>query len=228
MKITGLRAAFGVLLLSAAMSHSASATIIHSGTVLNASPSACCGLVAQRLVDQSGLSTGYTSGVTDFDAYLALNPTATGTSTDPNFPAGYFALAGAFVDIDLGASLHLTRLAMWNDHDSQAVNAFHLLVADNIGFAGAVSLGSFNALYGNNNNTHLDYSIGAPHQVFDLNDATGRYVRLVFDTAHLGSLINVGEVAFGVDAVSVPEPGTLALFGFGLAALGFARRRRAG
>jgi hypothetical protein len=227
MQKTGIGALFGVFLLSVAMSDSAFATIIRSGTVLSSTPSACCNLVAERLLDQSGLSVGYTNGVTDFDSYLALNPTATGTSTEPNFPAGYFAGAGAIVDIDLGETLTLTRLAMWNDHDFQGVNAFHLLIADNSSFAGAVALGSFNALFGNNDNVQLDYAIGAPYQVFDLNDATGRYVRVEFDTAHLDVFINVGELAFGIDAESVPEPATLALFGVGLAGLRLARRRKA-
>ncbi|MDM4766620.1 PEP-CTERM sorting domain-containing protein [Pelomonas sp. SE-A7] len=226
MNIKALRAAIAALAL-AGLTAGASAGAIRSGTVIASSASACCGLVASLLVDQSGLSSNYVNGVTDFDTYLASSPTALGSSTWPLFPAGYFAFAGAVVDIDLGASYTLARLAMWNDHDYQGVDAFHLLISDTADFAVSSSLGAFNAMYGNNDNNLLSYDIGTPHQVFDLTDATGRYVRVVFDSAHQDTYINLNEIAFdtGSGENHVPEPASLALVGLGLAGL-VARRRR--
>jgi len=195
----------------------------YTGTVLSATGSSF-GMVAPHLFDESGLSKTYANGVTDFAQYAASGVTHLGSSTTKG--TGYYAAAGATVDIDLGKSLLVGSLALWNDNDAQGVKNFSLAIADNAAFANAVSLGSFVAKFGNNN-TFLSYSKGTAAQVFDLNDAVGRYVRIKFETANSGSNINVGELVFGAQTPrKIPEPDSLALTGLGLLALACRRRSK--
>lgn len=47
------------LVFASVFTPSAMAGVVTSGTVIGASDSACCGLTADKLVDQSGLSFNY-------------------------------------------------------------------------------------------------------------------------------------------------------------------------
>ncbi len=215
----GLLAATGLLLGSPA----SAGVMTYTGTVLSA-PAGSFGLLAPRLFDASGLSAGYTNGVTDFAQYAAAGVTHLGSSTTNG--TGFLAPAGATVDLDLGQNLLVSSLALWNDNDAQGVRNFSLSIADNAAFTNAVSLGSFVAQYGYNN-TLLSYTKGTPAQLFDLNDAVGRYVRIKFERPYSGSNINVGELVFGAQAPQkIPEPDSLALTGLGLLAVATIRRRK--
>lgn len=194
-----------------------------SGTVVNA-PAASLGLVAPRLFDESGLSSRYVNGETDFTQYLNSGVTHFGSSATNG--TGFLGAAGAVIDIDLGKSLMLSHLALWNDNDTQGVKNFSLWAAQNANFSDAVSLGSFVAQYGDKNSL-LAYSKPTKAQLFDLNDAIGRYVRVKFNDAYAGSKVNVGELVFGADEPQqVSAPGSLALTGLGLLAIVSIRRRQ--
>lgn len=212
-------AILGAILFAASVA--ASATVIQSATVVSSTAPAAAGYTAAKLIDQSGLSLSYVSGVTDFDAYAAANPTHYGTSEGN----GYFAAAPASVVFDLGARYTLTKFGLWNDNDFQGVKNFTLEISPNTQFNNPASLGSFVATYGPDN-----YSIPVGLQIFDLADAAGRYVRLTFTNANAGSYVNVGEVIFGAGptvAAAVPEPGIVGLLGLGLLGLAASRRKTA-
>lgn len=220
MKMTciGLLAAAGLLMGAPAIA----GVMTYTGTVLSA-PAGSLGMVAPRLFDESGLSKSYLNGVTDFTQYVTSGVTHLGSSTSNG--TGYFAAAGATVDIDLGQTLQVRSLALWNDNDAQGVKNFSLSIADNAAFTNAVPLGSFVAQFGYNN-SFLTYSKGTAAQLFDLNDAVGRYVRIKFETANSGSNINVGELVFGAEKPQeIPEPDTMALMGLGLLAVACRRHR---
>jgi hypothetical protein len=172
----------------------------------------CCGgsFVVENIVNQSGLSAGYTGGVTDFDAF-----TATATHSSPSNGNGFASNNNGVTTIDFnfdfGETVSLTRFALWNDIDIQAIGAFTLYAATDASFGTLTSLGSFNAAI-------AGFPVAA--QVFDMADATGRYFRLHATAFDPGTnLLNFGEVAFE-GAAAVPAPG-------GLAGIGAARRRRA-
>lgn len=195
----------------------AQAAVVTGGTISSASAALYS---ADNLVNQSGLSSGYVSGVTNFSTYLSGSPTHLGTSTSS--AAGYFALAPAWVIVDLGSSRSVTDMVLWNDNDYQGVNSFSVDVSYDAGFSSFASAGNFNATYGPDG-----YGNPVAAQAFDLADQTGRYVRVNFLSAHQGSYVNVGEIAFGTDAANaVPEPASLALAVMALMAAGAARRRR--
>jgi hypothetical protein len=67
--------------------------------------------------NQAGLSHNYVSGVTDFDAFMALNPTH--TNVFDGFE--WFSNSGttsASVTYDLGSIFTISRLALWNEESS--------------------------------------------------------------------------------------------------------------
>ncbi len=177
-----------------------------------------------NVIDQSGLSSAFTSGVTDFDTYLGSNPTHSFLASDNE----WFAPDGEFlgnIDFDLGAVYDVDRVAIWNE-DATGVSRFELITSLDSTFAASTSFGFFSLT---NNPRDVDYladviSLGAI--------SSARYVRMSLvgfypDEQNVADQASLGEVAFSVAAAGdVPEPASLALGALGLLAAGSLGRRR--
>jgi hypothetical protein len=171
-------------------------------------------------INQSGLSTGYVSGVTDFNSYIAGNPTHTVVFNGNE----WFSNQGsnsASVTYDLGSAMGIDALALWNEEASGigTLNLFSSL--DGVLFT---SLGSFNPT-----NNPLDANYLA--QVFNFGAVDTRYFR--FDMSECPQqpttfdACAIGEVAFRTASVSgVPEPSSWAMMLVGFGAIGYSMRRR--
>lgn len=201
------------------------ATVILSPTAATASSETSGGYGIGNTINQSGLSAGFTSGVTNFDTYLAGNPTHTTTAAGNEWFSAY-GVTSATVTYDLGTAWAIDRLALWNE-ESAGIGMFNVFVSlDGVTFTQVgFNLAPFD-------NPLTDY----PAQVFGLGLHTARYVRMDVsgcpqpDPGGYDSCA-IGEVAFSAaSATSVPEPGSLAIFGAGLAGFAglifFDKRRR--
>lgn len=205
--------AFTTIGLSLGIASQAQAVgLILSPVSATASSEFSSGYSINYTIDQSGLSTGFNSGVDDFDDYLALNPTHTLIALGNEWftPDG---VTNATVTYDLGNLFNINRLALWNEETS-GIGSFDISVStDNINYFNvASSLNPFD-------NPLADY----PAEVFSFGASNARYVR--FDISDCpqpnpGGFIGcgIGEVAFGtVGTTEVPEPASTA--GVGVAFL---------
>jgi len=166
-------------------------------------------------INRSGLSTSFTSGVTNFDAYALTNPTHSNLNINTNH---YFGGSPPFgvIDYDLGAEYSISRLALWGATFSASVRDFDLIASVNSDFSGSTTLGSFTAAQ----NSNL--------QQFTFSSTTARYIRLDAINNHGGgSDTAIGEIAFRATSVAaVPEPATFTLLGMGAVSMLAFRRRR--
>jgi len=172
-----------------------------------------------NLINQSGISAAYNSGVTDFNTFVGM----TALSGNPSFfgAGGWASAVGSSfqvnIDFNLGFVQNLTRMALWNDVDLQGLGNFKLYASDNASFSSLTYLGSFTGYPG---------GVGHFAQVFDMTDATTQYIRVEGSPGGNDLLLNIGEIAFeGSTVDAVPEPTSKAIWGLGAMGLAFARRR---
>src|ERR1700726_3393494 len=74
-----------------------------------------------NLINQSGLSAGYTSGVTDFDTYV---PVTTVANINAAVEVGRAGAPPASFTFDLGSPSSMNAIAIWNLFGTSALNTF--------------------------------------------------------------------------------------------------------
>lgn len=159
-----------------------------------------------RMIDQSGLSAGYVSGVTDFDSYVATTVHLHASFGLNNWSSPIGVRLGSLT-FGLGPGATVDRLALWSDgYGISGIRDFTLLASATSDFASASTLGSFTAA--------VDVNGIAAAQVFAFAPTSDAFIRLQIDSVHRQNVLvtYVGEVAFRQVAIpAVPEPGAWAL-----------------
>ncbi|MDG2126857.1 MAG: hypothetical protein P8K08_02600 [Fuerstiella sp.] len=159
---------------------------------------------AENLINQGGLSSSFSSGVTDFDAYSSSH--AVSEAAGFLWQSASSTISGV-LDFDLGESLTIFQLALWTGgptiHKNRDIKEFKVFTSADSSFTTATNVGEF---------TGTEYASNPlPAGVFDLVDTVARFVRLEIVSNHGGPVTRAGELAFDTSASSVPEPSHVTL-----------------
>lgn len=171
--------------------------------------------------NQNGLLSGYTSGVTDFNSYLAGLPLHTSVFANAEFLAA--GTPPITVTYDLGQAIDLTGIAFWNEDDI-GVFTFNVLTSTD-----GTNFTTFqNGLTPSDNPTGQNYGPDV-YSFASIDDTT--HVR--FELFGVSINVALGEIAFGGTASTttppggvVPEPTSFATWGLLVGAVAAVRRRR--
>lgn len=141
-----------------------------------------------NLINQSGLSIPYTSGVTDFDTYLAGNPNHT------SLPGNDWVSLGTpigKIDFDLGSVLVVDRIAVWNFSGGSTFSTENITIfaSQQSDFSGAVNLGTFLL--------NLPPSNSSQAQVINFGSTNAQFIRFqILGNYGASTSTALGEVAF--------------------------------
>ncbi|MEM9481756.1 MAG: PEP-CTERM sorting domain-containing protein [Verrucomicrobiota bacterium] len=161
------------------------------------------------LINPSDLTPSYVSGSTDFDTYVASAPTTS------NVWLSAIGVMSGNIIFNMGSSMELSSIAIWNADGTSAVVGFNLVGSNDSGFSNPVSLLS--------GATALDPGPVA----YDFAPATVQYVRMEV-LSNAGSTLFTGmhDIVFEATTVPVPEPGAIALVIASVIGTTLVRRRR--
>ena len=195
--------------------------VVHAGPIIQASSVWTDGDYAsypiENIIDQSGLSANYVSGVNDFDEYVS--------TTTASYQAGASEIlgsnAGGLTDFyfDLGAVFSIDGLAIWNQWGSAALLSFDIYASADDSFDSRTFLGSYSIANG---------PATVPGYSFLFEDTLTQFISIDV-TANAGApFTQINEVAFRQShAASIPEPAFIILLGIGIACLALIRRKGA-
>lgn len=210
--------------LACALASSASAATIISAASVTAS-SERSNVPVGNIINQSGLSANYVSGVTDFDTYIGSDPTHTTIAVGNEWFSDFGNLT-AQLDFDLGAVFNIDRIALWVEEATGFGEALLSASTDGINYTTLSTINPFD------NPRDVDYSA----EVFGFATTSLRYFRMNLSScpqpdSNPTNECALGEIAFSaVDAMApVPVPAGGILMVTMLGAFGgiAARRRKA-
>jgi hypothetical protein len=172
-----------------------------------------------NMYDQSGLSTPFVSGTTNFDTFVSNG--VTHIADDSRSWLSRPGVFNGYVTFDLGGIYDVTKLVLWNGASgiSASPNNFSFATSLTSDFSLSTSVGTFTGQGANYDAT-----------VYDVTESNARYVRMnIGGNFGNGCCTAIGEIAFDVGppaSTNVPEPTSVALLGLGLiAAFAGARRK---
>jgi hypothetical protein len=153
--------------------------------------------------NHAGLIPDYTSGVDDFDTYIASNPTHSAFYFALDFQE-WFSMSGVHagqVTYDLGSIMNISAMALWNEESGGIATLDLSSSTDNV---------IFTPIPGASGLLPTDHTLGSgPYGAdpFYFTATSMRYIRLIItgpqDTAqpHIWDGWSIGEVAFRVHSV---------------------------
>ena len=177
----------------------------------------------ENMLNQTGLTKLFTSGVTSFDGYFDFNPVPLNSGTTANtwnsLVVTTLPLTG-YVDFDLGGTQAFDRIALWN----KTLQNIRIQISDSPG-GPWTEIGQYSL-------PNHWYSLSYPADVLDLGGLhAASHLRIAIDSAHKYSSSDtftyaiVGEVA--LSAIPVPEPTHGLMLAAGVPSLALLARRRA-
>ena len=183
--------------------------------------------LASQINDQSGLSATYTSGVDDFDTFIASNPVHDNLAENVWSTSVY--TVNSSLDFSFDQSYSFESMALWNRGTQQygqafnnQIGSFQLFSSSDASFSNLTLVGEYTAA------ANLGIITAVEAEVFNFNPFETAYLRMVItDPQPGGILVSASELAFEATAVSsVPVPASIWLMGSGLLGLvGLMRRK---
>ena len=183
----------------------------------------CCSYNELDMINRNGLISPFTSGVTDFSAYIATDPQHTVAASGFEWFSPADVTSGTLV-FDLGTTYLVDRVAAWADEYAGFGTTNVWTSTDGIFFT---AVGTFTPT----NHPPAGSTITYGADIALLTVSPARYVR--FDilgpqTPREYEGLGIGEIAFSVSpaATAIPEPSSMMLLAAGIGALARSRRRR--